>query len=152
MTTEVYFKWREQGGSWSNTTAQTVTESKDFDEDLPGLDTEKNAYEFQAVVEADGTVYEGDVLFFTARYAYFDYRIKNTSDWVATEAITDVEQGSEPFDFDLVVQDLEPETEYEFRGVYKEFNDVDYGSVKEIETEALKALQSSLRLSLGLNL
>ncbi len=69
MTTEVYFQWRERGGDWTTTTGQVVTESGAFEEDLTSLDTASNGYEFRTVVDADGTISEGDILTFGAELA-----------------------------------------------------------------------------------
>ncbi|MFO8109927.1 MAG: CARDB domain-containing protein, partial [Thermoplasmata archaeon] len=62
-SSNVSFSYRKLGGAWTDTDNWTVTESGEFNKTVTDLDP-LTKYEFKAVADINGTVYEGDVLVF----------------------------------------------------------------------------------------
>ena len=69
--------------------------------------------------------------------AYFEYRKKGTSEWTRTAFKTDVVSSD---DFDIILEGIDSDTEYEFRAAFGKDSPTYYGSIEELKTLFLYAL------------
>jgi len=155
----VFFRYREEGNNWINTSEQKMEEVGVFEYDLIGL-SEETVYEFKPVVEWNGEELTGEVIEFvtpkqpsvsTLNYKavtsnsvilkgelmelgdskvelLFRYR-KENEEWVDTSP----QEADESIIFDERVENLEEDSEYEFKAVVR-WDDGDY----ELEGDSIE--------------
>jgi len=137
---ELFFRYREPGGDWSETSPVGVSDSGVFERRVTGLEPD-TTYEFGPIIGLNGRNIEGPLLNFTTLQAsvrtfeatgvfsdsailqgssgnwneaevFFRYR-EPGGDWLSTPSQNLT--GSDVFDEEIT--DLDPDTTYEFRSV-----------------------------------
>lgn len=164
LSVEAYCEWREAGDDWSETERESITEDGEFTVELTDL-SPGTTYEFRAVADTGEERFRGETVSFESALehlavatnepseiewnaatlqgrlrgfgeqfetdVHFEWRPVGADEWETTPTETVDEIGT----FEATIDDVEPESPYEYRAIASDGTEEVTGDVVEFETE-----------------